>query len=82
MALDITGLQVIYEDNHLIAVNKPARMLVHGDSSGDTPLVDYVKQYIKMRSCFRHAYAMHSSCVRRTGTGPDGKSLFEIIEVF
>ena len=49
MALDITGLQVIYEDNHLIAVNKPARMLVHGDSSGDTPLVDYVKQYIKMR---------------------------------
>ena len=35
-----------------------------------------------MRSCFRHAYAMHSSCVRRTGTGPDGKSLFEIIEVF
>ena len=49
MALDISGLQIIYEDNHLIAVNKPARMLVHGDISEDTPLVDYVKQYIKMR---------------------------------
>ncbi len=49
MALDIRGLQVIHEDNHLIAVNKPARMLVHGDASGDTPLVEYVKQYIKMR---------------------------------
>lgn len=47
--LDIGGLQVIYEDNHLIAVNKPAGYLVHGDATGDTPLVDYVKQYIKLR---------------------------------
>ena len=36
---------------------------------------------IRLVTRFRHAYAMHSSCVRRTGTGPDGKSLFEIIEV-
>ncbi len=47
--LDIGGLQVIYEDNHLIAVNKPAGYLVHGDVTGDTPLVDYVKQYVKLR---------------------------------
>ena len=49
MALDIKGLKVLYEDNHLIAVNKPARVLVHGDETGDTPLVDYVKQYIKVK---------------------------------
>lgn len=49
MVLDISGLQVIYEDNHLIAVNKPARVLVHGDATGDIPLTEYVKQYIKMR---------------------------------
>jgi len=49
MQLDISGLQVIYEDNHLIAVNKPARILVHGDATGDIPLVEFVKQYIKLR---------------------------------
>lgn len=47
--LDIRGLKIIYEDNHLIAVNKPAGWLVHGDQTGDTPLSEYVKQYIKMR---------------------------------
>jgi 23S rRNA pseudouridine1911/1915/1917 synthase len=47
--LDIKGLQIIYEDNHLIAVNKPPRILVQGDETGDTPLSDYVKQYIKLR---------------------------------
>ena len=43
------NLQVIYEDNHLIAVNKPAGILVQGDETEDTPLVDYVKDYIKFR---------------------------------
>ena len=42
-------LQVIYEDNHLIAVNKPAGVLVHGDSTEDVPLSEYVKDYIKVR---------------------------------
>lgn len=40
---------IIYEDNHLIAVNKPTGLLVQGDESGDTPLVDYVKDYVKAR---------------------------------
>jgi 23S rRNA pseudouridine1911/1915/1917 synthase len=43
------NFQVIYEDNHLIAVNKPAGMLVQGDETGDKPLMDYVKEYIKVR---------------------------------
>lgn len=38
---------VLYEDNHLLAVNKPAGMLVQGDRTGDTPLVDHVKAYLK-----------------------------------
>ena len=42
-------IQVIFEDNHLIAVNKPAGMLVHGDQTGDITLADHVKQYIKDR---------------------------------
>ncbi len=43
------ALQVIYEDNHLIAVNKPSGLLVQGDETGDTPLSDLVKEYIKER---------------------------------
>ncbi|MBL0027051.1 MAG: RluA family pseudouridine synthase [Saprospiraceae bacterium] len=43
------GLSVIYEDNHLIAINKPPGALVHGDETGDETLSDIVKQYIKVR---------------------------------
>lgn len=42
-------MQIIHEDNHLIAVNKPAGWLVQGDATGDKPLSDYVKEYIKRR---------------------------------
>ncbi|MFH0857757.1 MAG: RNA pseudouridine synthase [Candidatus Magasanikbacteria bacterium] len=40
-------VEVLYEDNHLIAVWKPAGMLVQGDETGDTCLMDEVKQYLK-----------------------------------
>lgn len=42
-------IQVIYEDNHLIAVNKPSGWLVQGDETGDLPLTEFVKDYIKRR---------------------------------
>ena len=45
----IPTIQVIYEDNHLIAVNKEAGQLVHGDETGDETLSDLVKAYIKYR---------------------------------
>ncbi len=38
---------VEYEDNHLIVVNKKNGVLVQGDSTGDTPLSEIVKQYLK-----------------------------------
>lgn len=47
--LDLSHLSVIYEDNHLIAVNKPSGWLVHGDETGDLTLGDLVKEYIKIR---------------------------------
>lgn len=40
-------LQVLYEDNHLIAVFKPAGMLVQGDETGDVCLMDEIKKYLK-----------------------------------
>lgn len=43
------GLQILFEDNHLLVVNKPAGMLVQGDKTGDAPLVELGKQYIKKK---------------------------------
>ncbi len=40
-------MTVLYEDNHIIAVNKTCNEIVQGDKTGDTPLADTVKVYIK-----------------------------------
>ena len=40
-------MTVLYEDNHIIAVNKTCNEIVQGDKTGDTPLSDTVKAYIK-----------------------------------
>ncbi len=40
-------LQILYEDNHIIAINKRPSDIVQGDKTGDTPLSDFVKQYVK-----------------------------------
>lgn len=47
--MDYSKLQVIFEDNHFVAVNKPAGMLVHADETGDETMADLVKWYIKQR---------------------------------
>ena len=40
-------MTVLYEDNHIIAVNKTCNEIVQGDKTGDTPLSEIVKSYIK-----------------------------------
>ncbi len=40
-------MTVIYEDNHIIIVNKTASEIVQGDKTGDKPLSEIVKEYIK-----------------------------------
>jgi 23S rRNA pseudouridine1911/1915/1917 synthase len=42
-------VEVLYEDNHLIAVNKTCSEIVQGDKTGDTPLSEIVKQWIKVK---------------------------------
>jgi 23S rRNA pseudouridine1911/1915/1917 synthase len=42
-------LEIIYEDNHLIVINKPNGVLVHTDETGDRSLEDILKEYIKVR---------------------------------
>ena len=42
-------MTILYEDNHIIAVNKAVGEIVQGDKTGDTPLSEEVKQYIKTK---------------------------------
>ena len=49
MAAKGKPFHVVYEDNHIIIVNKRSGILVQGDKSGDTPLVELVRDYIKKK---------------------------------
>lgn len=41
------NLEILYEDNHIIAINKKVSDIVQADQTGDEPLSDRVKAYIK-----------------------------------
>ena len=43
------SLEILYEDNHLIAVNKRSGDIVQGDKTGDQPLGEKLKEYIKVK---------------------------------
>ncbi len=47
MASTKNNLHVLFEDNHLIVINKQSGDIVQGDKTGDTPLSEIVKEYIK-----------------------------------
>ena len=38
---------ILFEDNHLLAINKPAGILVQGDETGDTPLSELARDYLR-----------------------------------
>ncbi len=42
-------LNVLYEDNHIIVVEKPVNVLSQGDNTGDLSLLDMVKEYVKVK---------------------------------
>lgn len=42
-------LDILYEDNHIIAINKPSGALAQGDKTGDEPIVEQVKAYVKKK---------------------------------
>ena len=49
MRTDKDNLQILYEDNHLLAVNKRCGDLVQGDRTGDVPLVELAREYIRRK---------------------------------
>ena len=46
---EVTEADIIYEDNHLIAVNKKPGQIVQGDKTGDVPLSELLKRYLKVK---------------------------------
>jgi 23S rRNA pseudouridine1911/1915/1917 synthase len=46
---DKNNLQILHEDNHLIVINKRVGDIVQGDKTGDKPLSEVVKEYIKVK---------------------------------
>lgn len=42
-------LEILYEDNHLVIVNKKSGDIVQGDKTGDAPLSDFIKAHIKIK---------------------------------
>ena len=42
-------IEVLHEDNHLIVINKKSGDIVQGDKTGDKPLNEIVKEYIKIK---------------------------------
>lgn len=41
--------QILYEDNHILIVNKLPSQIVQGDKTGDTPLSELLKEFIKTK---------------------------------
>lgn len=68
------ALKVLYEDNHLIAVYKPAGTLVQGDVSGDVSLMDEVKEYIKEK--YQKPGNVFLGLIHRLDRNVDGIVLF------
>lgn len=69
-----TNLQVLYEDNHIIVINKRVGDLVQGDQTKDTPLSDIVKQYLKEK--YNKPGAVYLGVVHRLDRPTSGLVLF------
>lgn len=67
-------VQVLYEDNHLIAVYKPLGVLVQGDKSGDSSLMDDVKKYLK--DTYKKSGNVFLGLVHRLDRNVEGVVLF------
>lgn len=67
-------IKVLYEDNHLIAVYKPAGTLVQGDKSGDISMIEEVKMYIKNK--YEKPGNVFLGLIHRLDRNVDGVVLF------
>ncbi len=71
---EISPASVLYEDNHLIAINKKAGIPVQGDQSGDQPLNEAVKAFLKKK--YNKPGAVYLGVVHRLDRPVSGVVLF------
>ena len=62
-------MEVLYEDNHLIIVNKNCSEIVQGDKTGDTPLSEMLKAWLKEKYNKPSGERVGSVCQDEQGTG-------------
>lgn len=65
---------IIFEDNHLLAINKPSGTLVQGDRTGDACLTDWGKEYLKVK--YEKPGAVYLNPVHRIDRPVSGAVLF------
>lgn len=68
------NLQIVYEDNHIIVINKRVGDIVQGDQTGDKPLSEVVKEYIKEK--YNKPGAVFLGVVHRLDRPTSGVVLF------
>ena len=68
------SMQVVYEDNHIIIVNKESGEIVQGDKTGDRPLSEIVKDYIKEK--YQKPGAVYLGVVHRLDRPVSGLVVF------
>ena len=68
------NIEVLYEDNHLIAVNKPAGLVVQDNEHGLPSLEEHVKEYIRIK--YDKPGAVFLGCIHRLDTNVTGIVLF------
>lgn len=67
-------MEILYEDNHLIAVNKLPGEIVQGDKTGDIPLLENVREYIKKK--YNKTGNVYTGLVHRLDRPVSGVTLF------
>lgn len=67
-------LKILYEDNHLIAVNKTSGDLIQGDKTGDKPLTEKIKSYLKKK--YKKPGAVYLGVIHRLDRPTSGVVLF------
>ena len=69
-----TNLQILHEDNHLIIINKRVGDIVQGDKTGDIPLSEVVKEYLKHK--YQKPGAVYLGVVHRLDRPTSGIVVF------
>jgi 23S rRNA pseudouridine1911/1915/1917 synthase len=72
--MQLLGKNILFEDNHIIIINKLPSQIVQGDKTGDKPLVDLVKDYIKIK--YKKAGEVFLGVVHRLDRPVSGAVIF------